>query len=259
LSLLQNGAQLQSYSGTVGLKLNYDPTISNTPLISIYPKENVEIYRKYGQTIYIDFFDYFDDDYKLVSRYGLGYIYYSLFKGNSQVPLSSLEQTRDLEDVSFTDREGNLVPIMFATTVQNKSNERSDYDGLISSFHALDEAFSTMVNYLRKTKPNLFITEDIAQKDPSGRPKPLNEFDNVITLLDSTPTGEETKIVRDIEEIKIVGFREAFEAIRENILMKVSLSPATLGLPSGGARESSMALNIRERASMRVRNEKLAI
>ena len=51
----------------------------------------------------------------------------------------------------------------------------------------------------------------------------------------------------DVIELKIQGYKDAFEIIRETILTKVSLSPGTLGLPSGGANESSISLNIRER------------
>lgn len=258
LSLLQNSAQLQSYSGSVALKLNYDPTLIDVPLITAYPKEDFEIHRKFGQVIYIDFKDYYGD-YTLISRYGMGYITYRLFKGEEPVNIEILPETAGLKDVSFVDRDGALLPIIFAIDVQNKSGDRSDYDGLISSFHALDEAFSSMVNYIRKTKPNIFISEDIAAKDSKGNPKPLNNFDNVITILDSTPEGNKTDVEREALKVEIKGYRDAFETIREEILMKVSLSPGTLGLPSGGARESSMALNIRERASMRSRNEKLAI
>lgn len=259
LSLLQNAAALQSYSGAVGMKLNVDTTLADVPLISIYPKEKIKTHKKYGQTIYIDFIDDYKNGYRLVSRYGMGYINYRLFRGKDQVSLTALPQTADLKDVAFMDKSGNLVPVIFAIVVQNKAGEKSDYDGLISSFHALDEVYSAMVNYIRKTKPNIFITEDIRPIDGNGNKLPLNEFDTVVTLLDGTPSGEATKIDRDVLEIKVDGYREAFESIRETILTKVSLSPGTLGLPSGGARESSMALNIRERASMRSRNEKLAI
>lgn len=259
LSLLQNAAALQSYSGAVGMKLNVDTTLADVPLISIYPKEKIKTHKKYGQTIYIDFIDDYKGGYRLITRYGLGYINYRLFKGKDPVSLSALPETKDLKDVAFMDKSGNLLPVMFAVVVQNKAGEKSDYEGLISSFHALDEVYSTMINYIRKTKPNIFITEDIRPIDGNGNKLPLNEFDTVITLLDGTPSGEETKIDRDVVDVKIRGYREAFETIRETILTKVSLSPGTLGLPSGGARESSMALNIRERASMRSRNEKLAI
>lgn len=263
LSLLQEAAQYQSYSGMVGLKLNIEQTITDVPLITLYPKERMNIHKKYNQVIYIDFIDYFNDgDHKLISRYGRGYITYKLLdKNGKRVPIDTLEETAGLEDVAFY-KDERLIPIVFAEVVQNKSGDRSDYDGLIPLFHALDETYSTMMNYIRKTKPNVKITEDLAIKDPiTNKPLPRSDFDNNIIVLDSVPnqTGNETKIERDITDPVIAGFEASIDKIREEILMKVSLSPGTLGLSIGGARESSEALEVRERSSARIRQEKLAI
>jgi len=159
----------------------------------------------------------------------------------------------------FLDQNGNLLNVIFAINIPNRSNNRSDYDGLVSSFHALDEAYSNMVNYLRKTKPHTFISEDIAPKDSYGKAKPLNYFDNNITILDSTPEGTNTSIERDLVDIKVDGYKQAFMVIREAVLMQVGLSPSTLGIDGAGANASGEALNIRERASGRSRNEKLAV
>lgn len=260
LNILQQSAQKQSYSGSVALKLNIDQTVADVPLITIYPKENFVVHRKFNQTIFIRFFDYYKGEYRLETTYGKGYISYKLFKGKRQVPLQDLEETKDLKDTTFFDQDGKILPVIFAEVIDNKSGGRSDYDGLISSFHALDETYSAMVNYIRRTKPNIFITEDIAKKDASGKALPLNEFDNVLTILDGTPTGEATAINRDIHNIQIQGYVDAFVALREMILVKINLSPATIGLRStGGARESSEALKIREQASLRSRTEKLSI
>lgn len=259
LSLLQRAGSMQSYSGSVALKLNIDKDLADTPLVTAYPKERFLEHNEYGQTVYVDFIDYIDG-FKLVSRYGRGYINYTLYdKANDRVDLKSHQKTAKLKDIAFFDNEQLILPVIFAIVVPNKGGGKSDYEGLLSSFHALDEAYSALVNYIRKSKPNIFISEDIARKDANGKPLPLNTFDNAITVLDATPSGEATKIERQMPELIIQGYREAFESIREVILMKSNLSPGTLGLPSGGARESSMALNIRERASMRVRGEKLAI
>ena len=47
--------------------------------------------------------------FKLISRYGLGYINYMLFKDDRRVPLDSLDETANLEDVAFFDKEGNIT------------------------------------------------------------------------------------------------------------------------------------------------------
>jgi hypothetical protein len=260
LNILQQSAQKQSYSGSVALKLNIDQSIADVPLITIYAKEDFVVHRKYNQTIFIRFFDYYKGEYKLETTYGRGYISYKLFKGKRQVPLADIPETEGLKDTTFFDENGQILPVIFAEVIDNKSGGRSDYDGLVSTFHALDETYSAMVNYIRRTKPNIFITEDIAKKDASGKALPLNEFDNVLTVLDGTPTGEATAINRDIHNIQIQGYVDAFIALREMILVKINLSPATIGLrAAGGARESSEALKIREQASLRSRTEKLSI
>lgn len=259
LSMLQIAAQKQSYSGSVALKLNIDRNLADTPLFTTYAKEDFYIERKFGQIIYVVFFDYYGE-YRLESRYGIGYISYKLYKGKTEVPLDYIPETEGLKDIAFFDSEGKILPLVFAEVIDNKAGGRSDYEGLVSSFHALDETYSAMVNYIRRTKPNIFITEDIAKKDASGKPLALNEFDNIVTILDSTPNGEGTKIDRDIHNLNVAGYVEAFVALREMILVKVNLSPATIGLRStGGARESGEALQIREQASLRSRAEKLSI
>lgn len=260
LNLLQESAQLQSYSGMVGLKLNIDTTVDDVPFITLYPKEDFKVYRKYGQIIYIDFYDYYDDK-TLVSRYGRGYISYSLFDDReNELELSSVAELANLKDIAFY-HDGEPVNTIFATPVQNKSGDRSDYDGLMSLFNSLDEVISTKENYIRTTKPIETMTEDLAPKNESGNVLARSHFDTSVVVLDSplTESGTGTKYERTIPDIKMEGFKSAIEQIQEQILMAVSLSPGTLGLSTGGSRESSEALEIRERASARVRNEKLSI
>lgn len=259
-SLLQEAAKLQSYSGAVAMKLNLDSSVADVPLITLYPKGEYVVHKKYNQVMRIDFTDQMGDGYELVSHYGYGFIHYTLFQNGRQVNLTELEETKDLEDVMFMNAEGELLPIMFAELVPNKAGEKSDYDGLVSMFHGLDETYSSMLNYIRKTKPHVFITEDLAPKDQSGKAKDFNEFDNIITILDGTPGNEETSIERDVVAVNIQGYTDAIEATRQMVLTKANLSPGTLGLPSMGHRtETTLGINVRERASFRARNEKLAI
>lgn len=259
LVLLQSAASYQSYSGQVGLKINYDATLADEPLFTIYPKENIRVHTKYGQTVYIDFIDNYEDDYKLVSRYGLGYINYMLFEKEKRVSLETLPETSGLQDVAFFEPNGDILPVIFASVVNNKGkDDSSDYNGLIDTFHALDEAYSALNNYIRRTKPHIFITEDVARKDASGKALPLNEFDNVITILDQAMGEGNTKIDRDIVDLKTEGYINTINKYRLIALEKIGLSPATIGIESGGANQSGEALNIRERASARLRQEKLA-
>ena len=261
LSLLQHAAQLQSYSGGVALRINIDTTLTDVPLISIYPKEQYYEHKKYGQTIYVDFYDDYEDGYRLISRYGRGYISYNLLHNDTPVSLDSHPQTQGLKDVAFQMRgTDSLINIVFAVCIPNKADGSSDYSGLVSSFQALDEAYSSFVSYIRDTKTNTFITEDIAPKGANGDMRRLNKFDNTVVILDNAGMDSKSSVInRDTVEVNITGYRQSFETIREAILTTVGVSPGTLGIEFAGANTSGEALNIRERASARTRSEKLAI
>ena len=257
ITLFQKAARLQSYSGGVAIKLNYDSGLSDLPLFTIYPKERYTVEKKFGQIIEISFIDEYGE-YRLVSSYGRGYINYKLFKEDKEVALDKIQETAHLKDVVFIDEEQNLLNLMFGVVVDNPG-EQSDYEGLISSFHALDETYSSLVNYLRKVKPHIFITEDISPKDAAGRTLPFNDFDNIIKVLDGTPGGEATEVNRDMPKVDPNGYLTSMEAIQKSILSKVGLSPATVGMGDAGANASGEALQIREWTSNRTRSEKLAI
>ena len=119
--------------------------------------------------------------------------------------------------------------------------------------------YSTLLTYIRRTKPNIFITEDIAKKDKQGRPLPLDEFDNVVTILDQAIGDNATKIERSIEEIKIEGYNDTLNKLRDTVLERIGISPATIGIDGAGAAASGEALRLRERASIKTRGEKLAL
>jgi len=258
-SLLQEAAKLQSYSGGVAFKINVDSEFSTIPMFEAYAKEDFEVETKQGNVVYIEFYDYYEDNkYKLVSRYGPGYINYSLYEGNSRVELSRVPELADLEDVAFFDKDENLIPMMFAGVFPNKPNFQSDYKGLESSFQALDETYSTMMDYIRRTKPVTFLTEDIVPKDASGRPTKVNRFDSTVVMLDGDPNGE-SQLKHEVVDVKVQGYLDTMDSIRASILSKISISPGTLGIDVAGANSSGEALNIRERASGRSRKEKLTI
>jgi hypothetical protein len=91
-----------------------------------YPQEQYREHKRYGQTVYIDFIDYYKGgDYKLITRYGRGYISYKLYKSNKQCLLTDIEETKDLKDIVFLDQNGNLLNVIFAINIPNRSNNRS--------------------------------------------------------------------------------------------------------------------------------------
>ena len=257
-NILKSASRLQSYSGGVALKINFDTNVSDVPLITTYPKEDFEVFRKYGKVVYIDFIDYYGKSHKLISRYGRGYIHYRLYEGKNQVSLKALDETAHLEDMAFFNEDGDIYNYMFASVIGNKTKEgQSDYADLHDTFHAIDETYSTFITYIRRTKPNVFISEDLAKKDKNGKALPLNEFDNILTVLDTPGLEQQTTIERSIVEIKTEGYRDTMAQVRNVVLEKIGISPATIGIDNSGANASGEALRARERSSIATRAEKL--
>lgn len=267
IELFQKGAELESYSGAVAFKPIIDKEFSEYPILIPYPKEDIEVIKKYDKLTEIVFKDYYQKDgkdYVLCTICGKGYIDYKLFIVNggkkNEVPLSTIEDLSNLKPLEFFTNGSKYNKIM-AIYKENRPGAKSDYHNLTDDFAALDEIYSNMINYIRKSKIKSYIPENVLYQDPrSGKPVIPNDYDmDNIILHDSNPEGTEQKVARDIIDIgsSIQGYQSAFNNVLLNALMTVGLSPATMGLDISGANSSALALNIRERASLRTRGEKI--
>jgi len=268
IELFQKGAELESYSGAVAFKPIIDPEFSQYPILIPYPKEDIEVIKKYDRLTEIIFKDYYEKngiDYVLCTICGKGYIDYKLFSLNgnkkTEKSLEILDETSDLKPLKFYSNDGRPYNKIMAVYKENRNNALSDYHNLTDDFAALDEIYSNMINYIRKSKIKTYLPENTLYQDPkSGKNIIPNDYDNDnIILYDSNPEGTEQKVSRDIVDIgnSIQGYQSAFNNVLLNALMTVGLSPATLGLDISGANSSALALNIRERTSLRTRSEKI--
>lgn len=264
-NLLQTAAEYESYSGAVGFKFVIDGEFSKYPIIVPYPKEQIDVVEKYGRIVEVIFKDvYFKDNkqYVLNTVCGYGYIKYKLMTAGEkpkEVSLSTLMATQDLHDIYFT-ANGKQLHQLMAVYKENKVNGQSDYYNLLDDFAALDEVYSNMIDYIRKTKVKVYMPESLMAQDVNtGEKYVKNEYDTAyVTLYDSNPAGTNIDAKRDIVDVQnsLNGYQNAFNNILYNALATAGLSPASIGLDSAGANSSAEALNIRERVSLRTRAEK---
>ena len=267
--LLQKACQFESYSGVVAFKPIFDQEFSEYPFFVPYPKEDVEVVKKYDRVTEIIFKDIYEKNkeyYYLYTICGRGYIDYKLYhgikkkNGMNEVSLTSLEETSELKRIDFRTKDGKQLDLMLAVYKENDVSGRSDYDNLYDDFYALDEIYSNMINYIRKSKIKTYLPENVLKVDTKdGKPVIPTDYDtDNIILYDSNPQGTEREIKRDVIEINesIIGYKETFNNTLLNALSTVGLSPATVGIDTAGANSSALALNIRERASLRTRAEK---
>ena len=137
--LLNEAAEKLSYSGAIAFRFNLDNMESDYPILEVYPKEDIEIYKRYGNRIdAVIFKNYYRDKtkrYLLYTIYGKGFIDYRLYQTSrdwtnlkKEVELSSLEATKNLKPIQFINSDGTPSNKILAVYMENKVGAKSDYN-----------------------------------------------------------------------------------------------------------------------------------
>lgn len=269
--LLNEAAEKLSYSGAIAFRFNLDNMESDYPILEVYPKEDIEIYKRYGNRIdAVIFKNYYRDKtkrYLLYTIYGKGFIDYRLYQTSrdwnnlkKEVELSSLEATKNLKPIQFINSDGTPSNKILAVYMENKVGAKSDYNGMIDEFVSLDEIRSNLILFLRTAKIKQYIHSNLLQENEDGKQLVPDSYDtDTIVVRDSNPNWTESEIKRDIPDIanSVQGYKIAFEDILLQCLTSLGLSPATMGYDLAGANSSALALNIRERMTLHTRESKL--
>lgn len=245
----QQGAEDESWSGHIAFKLVSDRQFSDLPMFQVYALDRFIIDKMYGLTTAITFIDFFQNgNYKLLSKYGRGFINYKLFKFDKnkqnpdgiwvEVELTSIDETFGLVNINFVDNEGNRLNTIFAVDKPNRvpnnlfANSpygRSDYAGVKEQFHMIDEAMSSLNNLVRKAKTKTFISQDLLPTNQSGTKQSLNDYDLDYTLIGTT-TEEDVLINTITPDMKTEPLKDTIDQLWQSILTKVGLSPVTVSI-----------------------------
>ena len=275
--LLQTGAQLESYSGTLAARIIVDTDFSEYPIIKFHPSSEFELVQEYGRVTEIVFNDihkYNNKKFILKSHYGKGYIKYVLYdtsgEKNREVPLSSVPETAALKNIMLVDETGKPLKLMLAAYKVNRpcDNEfidsnygESDYSSLIDTFQAIDETYSAIIDRIRKGHIVTFVSEDLTITDTAtGKTKKIDDYQLKTVILNSNPDPNlKSTCERSIPDINIQPLYESLQQMIRNALSRVGLSPNTVLENLGGANSSAEALEIREGVSARTRETKIAL
>jgi len=273
--LLQRGAIMESYSGSLGAKIVVDSDFSQYPQIQFYAAEQIELETKYGKIVEIIFKDdyiYNGNKYKLKSKYGKGYIKYGLYdKDNKEVMLSSIPSLATLKNIAILGTDGEPLDIMLAVfkpnrVVSSNFNQShygaSDYEGLYPVFNALDELLSVWNDHYRNGRITTFMSEDMLKRNPNtGEVVKPNAFGlNTVVLYDSTANmDKKSDVKRDIPKLDVMPFKEGFENYIKVSLQRVGLSPITFGFDSVSRLSSAETLQEREKTTLRTRQDKVKL
>jgi hypothetical protein len=275
MQLFQKGAQMESYSGSLGAKILIDTEFSEYPQIQFYPQEQIELNSKYSRVVEIVFKDeheYRGTKYVLRSIYGRGYIRYELVNHKKElVPLSKVPELEELKDIVFLDPDGQPLQIMMAVFKPNRTVSSnfintnygaSDYEGLYPTFNAVDELLSVWNDHYRNGRITTFLTEDQLKRNP--RTGDIMNPDiygiNKVILVDSDATlNNNTEVKRDIPNLNVQAFEDGFHNYIKIALQRTGLSPVTFGMDFIPTLASQESLQEREKTTLKTRQDKIKL
>ena len=279
--MLLRGAELQSAYGGVFLKLNWDKSLADHPIVAALPGSAGLPEFKYGINIKNTFWTEVrrEEDTMRVYRRREEYtrdgrIINALFRGNSmelgtEVPLDSIDETRGTAKVaqSGTDK---LLSVYIPGRLPNKHDPMSpygasDYEGLHDLFDALDETYSALMRDIRLGKARLIVPMDylrrkesiraaLEQDSPAGWVYPDEQ--EYFVALDIDPQDKGSPITAVQPEVRGTQYLEVINDQVRRIYMAAGFSPQSAGLDIAGSAESGTALNVRERRSMQTTEAK---
>jgi len=275
----QTGVGLETYSGSLAYRFVYNSEISEYPIIIPYPAEKFKIRSTLGKIQEIIFEDDYKFDkkiYRLKSHYGKGYIKYKLYlldenkNIGKQVPIETVpELSEGYNDVVITLDGKKPIPVLLAAFKKNRTQTNdfedtmyggSDFEGITDTFHLIDELYSQKNLYIRRTRPIQQISNRNLKHDKQGKeiiPKEW-ELDTLITEGDEALENK-SGLRRDVPELNLSPYDASIKEELKNIWMNIGLAYTTVGLEAHSANQSGASLEIKERSTIIVRNNKIKL
>ena len=231
--IVNEGTKKSLITKKCAFKIVADASFSKYPLVECVDAEFFIEKKKYGKTMEYIFFTKFNDndrDYILEETYGYGYITYVLKnEDDREVPLDTLAETRDLQDVMF---DKNLI---LATTYSSlgynvDGNGISIYDGKDSSLMMLDEVVSMENQEIRNGRSTVYHPISEIELNENGRKKRPSAFENHrVTYMEDMNEGAKNQVTLVQPSIRsndlIILKNDTI-----NDVLQGWFSPATLGI-----------------------------
>ena len=222
-------------SGDGAFKLSIDAEISKYPIIEFFDGDKVEYITQRGRLKEIKFYTFYTKNnrqYKLSETYGKGYINYNLYDSNgNEVSLNTLDETRELADVTYKDDFIMAIPLMFFKSPKFEGRGKSIFDNKSDAFDALDEVISQWIDAIRDGRVQKYIPQDLLPYNSStGEVLKPNPFDNKFVAIG---TNKEENAKNEIEmkqaEIRYEAYVESYSNAIDMCLQGI-ISPSTLGI-----------------------------
>lgn len=272
--ITQQARPLTFVEGWGAWKINWDSSLSDTPILLYYRANAVDFAFKSGRLVAIIYKDYFQDenkkDYVLfeIRRQEKGdlFIEKELFRMNpntdiiTPVPLKSLPQLKDVEPIIKVTNFRSFLgyPCIIYEDNNGDTYGRSIFTGKIDMFDDLDQCLSQSANTVRRsTTLEYFDTMYLEKDDKTGMPKMPHSFDRKYVSFKGTRSGDGTNAGSGPVTVTQpqINF-EQYSAEATNILLQIIsgiMSPATLGIDIA-KKDNAEAQREKEKVTIFTRN-----
>lgn len=215
-------------------KISVDTDLSQYPILEWYPGEHIEIVLNRGRLKEIIFKKVYMDgkrQYVLNEHYGYGYIDPHLYRGETEVPLNTLDETADMRTVTFDKSVILAVPLKVYESSQFEGRGGSIFDGKLDAFDAFDETWSQWMDALRAGRTRTYIPESYIPRDPNGGGfmKP-NAFDNRFIVGDNNMDENGKNQILSIQPSIAHDSYLASYCTSLDLCLQGIISPSTLGI-----------------------------
>lgn len=222
------------FIGDGAYKISVDTELSQYPILEWYPGERIEIVLNRGRLKEIVFKQVYMEgkrQYVLNEHYGYGYIIPRLYKGETEVPLNTLEETANMKPVTFDKSVILAVPFKIYESSQFEGRGGSIFDGKLDAFDAFDEAWSQWMDALRAGRARTYLPESYIPRDPeNGTLMRPNPFDNrFISGDDNMSENGKNEIHTEQPAIPHESYLASYCTALDLCLQGI-ISPSTLGI-----------------------------
>ena len=222
------------FIGDGAYKISVDTDLSQYPILEWYPGEHIEIVLNRGRLKEIIFKKVYMDgkrQYVLNEHYGYGYIDPHLYRGETEVPLNTLDETANMKAVTFDKSVILAVPMKIYESSQFEGRGGSIFDGKLDAFDAFDETWSQWMDALRAGRTRTYIPESYIPRNPeTGELIKPNAFDNRFIAGDNNMDENGKNQILSIQPSIAHDSYLASYCTSLDLCLQGIISPSTLGI-----------------------------
>ena len=222
------------FIGDGAYKISVDTDLSQYPILEWYPGEHIEIVLNRGRLKEIIFKKVYMDgkrQYVLNEHYGYGYIDPHLYRGETEVPLNTLNETANMKVVTFDKSVILAVPMKIYESSQFEGRGGSIFDGKLDAFDAFDETWSQWMDALRAGRTRTYIPESYIPRNPeTGELIKPNAFDNRFIAGDNNMDENGKNQILSIQPSIAHDSYLASYCTSLDLCLQGIISPSTLGI-----------------------------